>query len=166
MERRRKEPCSGAPPHLPASRPRYSRALLMICLMMRSVPTRVLSLLLSSLGRRKASTRSGNEQAAGSQTNRSRTHGAPGTACRREIWDAGTASHPAHPHGRRGIRGGAELRLRPRQPTSPANRPILHFASRPELFSGAFRTFPTLSRELKEFKLYLPTSAAPSAKTF
>lgn len=47
--------------------PRYSRALLMICLMMRSVPTRVLSLLLSSLGRRKASTRSGNEQAAGTK---------------------------------------------------------------------------------------------------
>lgn len=43
----------------------HSRALLMICLMMSSVPTRVLSLLLSSFGRRKASTRSGKEQAAG-----------------------------------------------------------------------------------------------------
>lgn len=45
--------------------PQHSRALLMICLMMSSVPTRVLSLLLSSFGRRKASTRSGKEQAAG-----------------------------------------------------------------------------------------------------
>lgn len=51
--------CSELPP--------YSRALLMICLMMSNVPTRVLSLLLSNFGRRKVSTRSGKEQAAGRQ---------------------------------------------------------------------------------------------------
>lgn len=56
--------------------------------------------------------------------------------------------------------------LVPCHPLTQANRPIPLLASRSELFSGAFTTFPALSRELKEFKLYLPTSAAPSVKTF
>lgn len=95
--------------------PWYSRALLMICLMMRSVPTRVLSLLLSSFGRRKASTRSGNEQAAGAKpTVTGACRPGDGTqptdsGCRRRIPCVG-ASHPVRPHVRWGGRGPATRR--------------------------------------------------------
>lgn len=118
-------PSAQTAPRLPALRSRqgpwpagwqppwYSRALLMICLMMRSVPTRVLSLLLSSFGRRKASTRSGNEQAVGAKPTVTEAR-RPGdgtqprdSGCRHRIPHAG-ASRPVHPH----VRSGAACLLR------------------------------------------------------
>lgn len=62
----------------------------MICLMMSNVPTRVLSLLLSNFGRRKVSTRSGKEQAAGM------AKGAMGNVLRCAPMDS---THGTVPHG-------------------------------------------------------------------